>query len=121
MKAMQDITCGTYILAYLHITDNTAMTGYWVIYEQIQCAVYCFNRQLQMLLLPIYRSHALQVFCSKVSPNCGACPLQSSCEYALGNGKKFQPQAASPRPAEQKVSCCQSLIHSCHKQSQAFS
>ena len=32
---------------------------------------------------------ALQVFCSKVSPNCGACPLQADCDYARNNGRRY--------------------------------
>ena len=77
------------------------------------CADHCFKRQLQMLLL-MHRPYMLQVFCSKVSPNCAACPLQTSCEYALGNGKKFQSQAASSGSAAHKVSYCQPWAQSCH-------
>ncbi|KAL0042280.1 hypothetical protein WJX77_008246 [Trebouxia sp. C0004] len=43
-----------------------------------------------------------KVFCSKVSPNCGACPLQANCEYALNNGKRLQPQAVKPFPAQRQ-------------------
>lgn len=31
----------------------------------------------------------LQVFCSKVNPNCGACPMQATCDYARNNGKRL--------------------------------
>ena len=37
----------------------------------------------------------LQVFCSKKDPNCSACPMRDSCEYALNDGKQRKKQAAS--------------------------
>lgn len=45
----------------------------------------------------------LQVFCSKVSPNCGACPLQACCEYALNNGKRLQLQPMKPSSVQRQV------------------
>lgn len=50
----------------------------------------------------------LQVFCSKVNPNCGACPLQAGCEYALSNGKKY-PATSSVPPAAEQVSSSQGV------------
>ncbi|KAL3160951.1 hypothetical protein ABBQ38_009343 [Trebouxia sp. C0009 RCD-2024] len=44
-----------------------------------------------------------KVFCSKVSPNCTACPLQTGCEYALSHGRKYQSQPAAPSTAKQQV------------------
>lgn len=52
-----------------------------------------------------------KVFCSKANPNCLACPLKASCEYALNNGpslhgrkrvKVQQPEPIWPR-AEEKI------------------
>ena len=45
----------------------------------------------------------MQVFCSKVSPNCGACPLQTSCDYALSNGKRFHPPPPTTPAAPAQV------------------
>ncbi len=62
---------------------------------------------LLCITLAVHRRHGLylQVFCSKVSPNCGACPLQASCEYALNNGKRLQPQPMKPFSRQSQVSC----------------
>ena len=62
---------------------------------------FCVSHWLYTGALACY----LQVFCSKVSPNCGACPLQASCEYALNNGKRLQPQAMKPSSVQHQVSC----------------
>ncbi len=67
----------------------------------------CVFSVLLCITLAIHRRTGLylQVFCSKVSPNCGACPLQASCEYALNNGKRLQPQAVKPSSARRQVGC----------------
>ena len=36
----------------------------------------------------------LQVICTKAKPNCSACPLQASCEYAQSGGDRWHPPAA---------------------------
>ena len=54
---------------------------------------------------------SLQVFCSKVSPNCTACPLQTGCEYALSSGKKYQSHPAAPPQAKHQVTYCQPHMH----------
>ena len=67
----------------------------------------CGPPVLLCITLAIHRRLGLylQVFCSKVSPNCGACPLQASCEYALNNGKRLQPQAMKPSSSQRQVGC----------------
>ena len=45
----------------------------------------------------------MQVFCSKLTPNCGACPLQAGCEYALNKGKRFQSHTPPSVSAQHQV------------------
>ena len=42
---------------------------------------------------------ATQVFCTKRSPNCTACPLRHDCDYALANGQHLQPGLVRPKKA----------------------
>lgn len=55
---------------------------------------------LQQPKSPVYEYNLLravlqQVFCSKKDPNCTACPLRGSCEYALSNGRRRQAEATT--------------------------
>ena len=40
----------------------------------------------------------MQVFCTKVRPSCGACPLAAKCEYALQGGPRLAEAAEPPQP-----------------------
>ena len=53
--------------------------------------------ELQYLRRPV--ALFVQVFCTKRSPNCTACPLRHECDYALANGRHLEPQAAQPKKA----------------------
>lgn len=67
------------------------------VFSVLLCITVAVLRRLRRLSL------YLQVFCSKVSPNCGACPLQASCEYALNNGKRLQLQPMKPSSVQRQV------------------
>lgn len=46
----------------------------------------------------------VQVFCSKQSPNCRACPLRHDCDYALAKGRHLDPGLVKPKKTAPKVS-----------------